>query len=449
MLKRIGRPGAILLFAAVSATAQSPAAAAGEATQKILDRLERLETENKRLANEIAELKQELAASGTDTEVSSTNERIQVQESRTAELDQKKVESSQKMPVQLTGMLLFNAYANGRYSGTVFSDPVAAAAVAGQRTSGATLRQTVLGLRFFGPDLPGGGKVLGSLYMDFFSGSLQPNNNILRLRLATLDLAWKHTTFTVGQDKPIIAPREPTSLAQVSVSPLTAAGNLWQWQPQAKVEERFTLTERSEVRVQAGVIASYEAANTVPAAYASTLALWRPAYEARAEYGFTAGSKRFEIAPGYHHGASRVAGQSVDSRGLSVDGLARLSTWFELSGAWFSGQNLAGLGTLRQGFTILPSGSAVPIEAYGGWAQATITASPRWSFHLFGGEEYDRARDLAANGISRNILYGGNTMWKLAPNVIAALEITQVRTTYLISGTRLNNHYDLALAYLF
>jgi hypothetical protein len=40
-------------------------------------------------------------------------------------------------------------------------------------------------------------------------------------------------------------------------------------------------------------------------------------------------------------------------------------------------------------------------------------------------------------------------MYKLAPNVIAAIELSQARTSYLTSGLRLNNHYDLALAYLF
>ena len=49
-------------------------------------------------------------------------------------------------------------------------------------------------------------------------------NQLFRLRLATVDFAWKNTTFTVGQDKPLMAPREPDSLAQVGVSPLTGAG---------------------------------------------------------------------------------------------------------------------------------------------------------------------------------------------------------------------------------
>jgi hypothetical protein len=40
-------------------------------------------------------------------------------------------------------------------------------------------------------------------------------------------------------------------------------------------------------------------------------------------------------------------------------------------------------------------------------------------------------------------------MYKLAPNVVAALEASQTRTEYLGSLLRLNNHYDLALAYLF
>jgi hypothetical protein len=424
-----------MLLAALSAYAQ-PAA--------LLERLDRLEAENKRMSEEIAALRKELAAAQTVE-----SERVEVQETRTAELDKKKVEASQKMPVEITGMLLFNAFRNGPYSGTFSSDPTAASANYGSRSTGATFRQTVLGLKFYGPDLPGGGKASGSVYMDFFSGSLQPGNNVFHLRVATLDLAWKNTTITVGQDKPIIAPREPVSLAQVGVSPLTGAGNLWQWQPQARIEQRFTLSERQEIRAQAGVFESDESAVTVPAPYTNTLGIWRPAYEARVEYAYSAGGFRFEIAPGYHASTSRVAGQSVPSQAVSLDGMLRFSSRWQLDGALFSGKNLAGLGTLRQGFTILPGGAAIPIHIDGGWAQGTFTANSRWSFHLFAGEEYDRARDLSGNAIIRNLVYGGNAMWKLAPNVVAALEASQARTLYLLSGPRLNNHYDLALAYLF
>jgi hypothetical protein len=353
------------------------------------------------------------------------------------------------MPVQLTGMLLFNAFRNGPYGGAGLIDPIVASNTEGQRLTGASFRQTVLGLRFYGPQLPWGGTASGSVYMDFFAGTTLPVNNQFRLRLATIDLTWKNTTISVGQDKPIVAPREPESLAQVGVSPLTGAGNLWQWQPQARIEQRFSLGERSEIRAQGGIFESDEPANNVPAAYASTLEIWRPAYEGRVQYSYSRGSSRFEIAPGYHGGASRVAGQSVESRAVTLDGLYRPSSWIDFTGAWFVGRNLAGLGTLRQGFTILPSGAVIPVHSNGGWAQMTINATSRLSFHLFGGVENDRAMDLAGNGISRNLAYGSNAMWKLAPNVIASIEYMRLRTTYLQTGTRLNDHYDLALGYFF
>ena len=108
--------------------------------------------------------------------------------------------------------------------------------------TGATFRQTVLGLKFNGPDLPGGGTASGSVYMDFFGGNSAPSNNLFQLRLATLSLTWKNTTITAGQDKPIMSPREPTSLAQVGLAPLTGAGNLWDWNPQVRVEQRIPFT---------------------------------------------------------------------------------------------------------------------------------------------------------------------------------------------------------------
>ncbi len=436
---------------AASAQTLSPAEA-----QKIVDRLDRLESENQRLSREIAELKKELAARAAPDpppqEAQSqppVEERLEVQEARTAELDQKKIESSQKFPVQLTGMLLFNTFVNGRSAGSSLPDPVIASATSGPQFAGATLRQTVLGLKFSGPQLPGGGNVSGSVYMDFFAGTNQPANNLFRLRVATVDLNWKNTTISVGQDKPIIAPREPMSLAEVGVSPLTAAGNLWLWQPQARIEQRFTLTDRSQIRAQAGVYESSESSISVPGEYASSVAAWRPAYQGRVEYSYSTGVKRFEIAPGFSAAASHVLGQSVDSRVASIDWLIRPASLYDFSGAWFIGKDFAGMGSLRQGFTILAADRVIPVHGYGGWGQLTLNPSQRWSLHFFAGEEDDRARDLLGNGISGNVIYGANAIWKLAPNVLTAFEVSQARTNYLLSGLRLNNHYDLALAYLF
>jgi hypothetical protein len=326
---------------------------------------------------------------------------------------------------------------------------VAASQNAAPATGGASLRQTVLGLKFNGPDLPGGGKASGSLYMDFFAGSLAPNNNLLRIRVATLDLSWKNTTITVGQDKPIISPREPMSLAQVGVSPLTGAGNLWDWEPQVRIEQRFNLGEAIGLRAQAGVYQTSENySSLLPAGYASTLERVRAGYEGRFEFFHGSESGRIEIAPGFHVSDTHVAGTSVPSRIGSLDWLFKPVARVEFTGSLFRGENVAVLGA-RQGFDILPSGAAIPVHSEGEWGQIALFPASRVSLHIYAGDERDRASDLSAGGVTANFVYAGNFIYKLAPNVLAAFEASQARTQFLNSNFRLNNHYDLALAYLF
>ena len=78
-----------------------------------------------------------------------------------------------------------------------------------------------------------------------------------------------------------------------------------------------------------------------------------------------------------------------------------------------------------------------------------IPVTSRLAFDLYGGEQDDRNSDLLAGNISKNQGYFGNVMYRLAPNVVVSLEGGQVRTTYYRVGNRLNDHYDLAIAYMF
>jgi hypothetical protein len=138
----------------------------------------------------------------------------------------------------------------------------------------------------------------------------------------------------------------------------------------------------------------------------------------------------------------------VPSRIFSLDWLLKPFPLLEFTGEFFHGQNVAGLGA-RQGFNILPSDHVIPVHSQGEWGQITLFPTQRLSFHIYAGEQHDRAADLAPNSVNRNFVYAGNIFYKLAPNVLAAFEASQSRTQYLGSMLRLNNHYDLALAYLF
>jgi len=458
----------------------SPAAAHAQSPElkEVLSRLDRLENQNRELIDELRALRQQLGAAQPGTppgngdtaaappgappltqgatqaatqgapQVAPLEERAEIQEQRIAQMEQSKVSSEHRLPVTLTGMALFNAFLNGRGSGGA-DNPTTASATVRQADGGATLRQTVLGLKFDGPDLQGGGKLTGSIYMDFFGGGTGLTQT-MRLRVASLDAAWKDTTLTFAFDKPVIAPREPDSLSQVGVSPLTAAGNLWLWQPQARVEQRFALGDQAGLRAQFGVYQTSETGTGLGATeYSATLARSRPGYEGRFELWANNGEhRRIEIAPGFHVSDTHVLGQTVPSRIFSIDWLIRPASRIDLIGTFFQGENVGVIGGLRQGVDIA-NGLARAVHATGGWAQLKVRIAPRLSMNVYGGQESDRVFDADDGGISRNLGYAANIMYRLGTNVVTGFEASQVRTTYLGIGTRLNQHYDLAIAYLF
>ena len=161
----------------------------------------------------------------------------------------------------------------------------------------------------------------------------------------------------------------------------------------------------------------------------------------------------WELAPGYHYGTTHVAGYSLQSNIASFDWLVRPISQIEFTGEFFKGQDVAGLGALP-GFTVVDPGNGAPgianaVHSHGQWGQLALFPASRFSFHLYAGDQSNRLADIAPGAITRNFVYAGNIMWKLAPNVRAALEAAQARTEYYGSILRLNNHYDLALAYLF
>jgi hypothetical protein len=407
---------------------------------KILQRLDRLEEENRALSEQVRSLQAQL---GTPAPPPPTVEdRLDIQQQRIEEQAQTKVEASQKFAIRLAGMALFNAFLNSKQSGGAEYPVIAAATGAGH--SGATVRQTVVGLEFGGPRAIWGGKVNGSVYMDFFGGGTNPP---MRVRTASLEIAWNDRSVIAGLEKPIFNPREPSSLAQVGISPLTGAGNLWLWLPQVRIEQEIRLGATSGVRAQLGAVQTREIG---PYEGTATTEASRPAAEGRFNFHHKLDDeRRMEIAAGFHASTTHAGGQSIPSYLFAMDWFFNPWKRVEFSGVFYTGQNVAHLGSgTRQGFAVNNSyGEAV--GSRGGWGQLTLHALPRLDFHLFTGQVDDANHDLAAGGIGKNLLFGGNAYFRVAPNVQVGLEVTQLRTMYLGQGVRINNHYDLALAYLF
>jgi hypothetical protein len=450
-----GLAGVLLLCFATEAKSQNT-----PEMREVLSRLDRLEKDNQALTAEVRALRKELAAAKPEEPPSSEvaaapEDRLAVEQSRVEELAQTKVESSQKFPIRITGMALFNAFLNGRHNNQA-DNPTIASLSPEDSTGAATLRQSTIGLLYSGPQMFGGGKVSGSLYLDFFGGSASSLNHVFRIRTAAIDLDWTNTSIRFGQDKPIISPRDPESLAQVGVSPLTSAGNPWLWQPQIRVEERFAFDSRNSLKAQLGVFqTSITSATTDPNAYvppgaSSGTEYSRPGLEGRVEFARHWGeTEKLEIAGGFHVNRNHIGPISIPTNVYSVDWFVRPLAKLEVSGMYFHARNVSPLGALRQGFSVFPGGNIVPVRTNGGWAQIRLPVTARLAFNAYGGQQDDVNRDLLTGGIGKNQAYFGNMMYRLAPNVIVSLEGGQVRTAYYRVGNRLNDHYDLAIAYLF
>jgi hypothetical protein len=421
----------------------------------ILQRLDSLEKQNQELADEVHALREQLAATRTEPKASPAdegasqaplNERVAVVERRVEEQSQTKVEASQRFPLSLTGMLLFNAFRNSYSQGT----PDSYSLLDGPNESGATLRQTLLGVQFQGPSIPGGGKVSGNLMMDFYSGGVYPSDNWIRLRTADISFNWANRSFSVGQQKPLISPYNPDSLAEVGVPPLAGSGNLWLWLPQARYEERHHFGANNGLTGQVAILQTLETFATVPTAYMASLEHSRPALEGRLAFWHQGkGERRFEIAPGFHIGTSHFAGVSVDSRIASIDWLLKPSSRFQFSGTVFSGRNLANVGAIPEGFTVLPTGSVIPVHGRGGWFQASYLLTSRLTLNVFSGLQDNRGRDLVTGNTVRNLSYAGNLLYHLGPNVLLGFEALQLRSSLLSAHNQVHNHYDLSVAYLF
>ncbi|HEV3201546.1 MAG TPA: hypothetical protein VGZ73_26785 [Bryobacteraceae bacterium] len=437
---------------------------------QILERLDKLERDNRALSEEVRSLRARLdstadsktqptpdgetvpgagtanAAAGAPATV---EEKLDIQGKRIDEQAQTKVEASQRFPVRLTGMALFNAFLNSKQNGGVEYPAVVAAPGAG--FAGATMRQTIIGLEFRGPSTVWGGNVHGSVYMDFAAGA---TNSAMRLRTGSIEIDWKNRNVMVGIEKPIFNPREPSSLAQLAVSPLTGSGNLWLWLPQARVEQDFSLARATGLRARLGVVETHETGPYAGTNFTGPVEAARPGLEGRFEfYHNLDDDRRLEIASGFHTSQTHVAGTSVASSLFSFDWFFNPWRRLEFTGAYYNGQNVTPLGAgYQQGYGIYGYGEhrqVEPVHSQGGWAQVTFRVAPRLDFHFFSGQQDDRNEDLNAGRIAKNLIFGGNLYYHLAPNVIVGLETTQLRTLYIGQGVRINNHYDLALGYLF
>jgi len=250
----------VLLLAWMPLAAQDLAA--------ILARLEKLESENRELKQEVKQLRELVEGKP------SVPERLDIVERRVEEQAQTKVEAPSRFPLELTGTALFQTFYNTKGANSV-DVPTTAAASPGRAAGGATVRQSIIGLRYHGPQTLWGGKISGSLMMDFWDGNTEGATTPFRIRTADFTVDWASRSVSLGLMKPLISPHNPNSMAYIGITPLTSAGNLWRWQPQVRFEQRA-----GWFKGQAAVMQTNEDSTGAPANLLSSRR--RPSLELRA-----------------------------------------------------------------------------------------------------------------------------------------------------------------------
>lgn len=382
------------------------------------------------------------------------------------ELHQDKVESGSKYPVKLTGLVLFNTYRDNGDVDIADVPSLAFHAPSGAGSLGASLRQTLIGIQATGPKFLNA-QTSADFEVDFAGGSpptpYGATAGIIRLRTANAHLDWQNASLTIGQDAPLMSPLSPTSYATLLEPAMAWSGNLWVWTPQIKTERRVALNDSTLV-LQGGLLdalteeepgfqesePSAGEATRVPA-IAGRIALDR---WAASSHAFTIGFG------GYRARQSYASFPEVGSWTVNADLKARFAKLFELSGEWYRGQAVGGLGGGIWTSVVFPEPTQPhtaiqPLRSTGGWAQLKIAPDLRYEFNVALGQDENFGVDLRAfsnpftvNGypaLKKNLTGFGNLIYRPNSVLLFALEYRHIVTTPAVGSAASGSQVNLAV----
>ena len=401
--------------------------------------------------------------------ISKVEEETQLLNGKVDEQHQTKIESASKYRVRLSGIVLFNLFSN---RGDVDNQDFPTLALGGsQRSFGATLRQSELGLEIFGPQLAGA-RTRGDVQLDFSGGFPQNVNGVtaglVRLRTATLHLDWLHTSIVAGQDNIFFSPLSPTTFASLSVPAFAYMGDLWGWIPQLRVEHRFDFGDDSNVILQAGILDNlvgeppFLQAQRIPQAGERT---GQPAYAFRtAIHRRVFGQSMTLGAGGYFSPQDWSFGQHVNGWAGTADWDVLLSHGFSFSGEFYRGLAAGGLGA-GIGRSVIFSGPPYTfgtlvrgLDSIGGWSQIKFRPALKLEFNAAFGMDNVADDDLLAFSasqayfdpkLSKNRGTLLNFIYRPRSNLLFSAEYRHLSTFDIYTATKTADHVNLMMGVLF
>jgi hypothetical protein len=438
------------------------------------------------LQQELAEIKHQMPSSSSSsssvadplaalqTSVADMQERQDTLEAQVKLHDQTKVESDSKYPVHLTGLILFNAFAN---RGNVDNIDLPAIAVsqpdgASSGSAGAGLRQTILGVEASGPRIAGA-RTSANVNMDFFAGLAYANfgtsAGIVRMRTASINLDWPKDSVQAGLVGPLISPLSPTSYATVAEPGMAWAGNLWTWAPQLRYAHRFALQEDKNVQLEFGLwdppSAGYNTATDLLRSPSPGEQTRQPAYETRVSYGTSAADRGLHVGVGGYYSRQHYPYNNNDSWAATADWKLPLGARFELSGEGYRGRSLGGLGggvykdVIYGTNPITGAPAFVGLNAIGGWTQFKSHFSQSFEANAAVGQDNGFAGDFHSIILpstatplqlrARNRMIVGNLIYRPKTYLIFSPEYRRIWTWPIYGQGNTADVFTLSMGYQF
>jgi hypothetical protein len=415
------------------------------------------------------------AAKAIAAAIEDLQERQQTAEAQIKVHDQTKLEGTSKYPLHVAGLILFNSYIN---RGSVDNIDLPEAALNNQGnvtsngSSGASFRQTILGLEGYGPKI-GGARTSANVDLDFFGGlaysSYATSAGTVRMRTASINFNWDNDSIQAGMVMPLISPLSPTSYAMVAEPGLAGAGNLWTWAPQLRYAHQVPFQSGRRLQFEFGLwdpaTAGYST-NQLFRAPSPGEASKQPGYESRVSYGAFAREHPFQIGfSGYYSRQSYPGNESVDSWAATTDWRVPLGSRFEVSGEGYRGRALGGLGGGAYKDVLFGVYSATGLNSYrglnaiGGWTQFKAHFSQQLEANASIGLDDAYANDFhefvfpptitSTQLRARNKMVFGNLIFRPKTYLILSPEYRRIWTWPIYGVGRTADVFTLSAGYQF
>lgn len=416
------------------------------------------------------------SATKAATTVEDIEERQDTIEAQVKLHEQTKVESVSKYPIRLTGLILFNTFANRGAVDNIDLPTIATRKVSGTNDGsvGAGFRQTILGIEGTGPRIAGA-RTSADVSLDFFAGLAYSNfgtsSGIVRMRTASINLDWTHDSVQAGMVGPLISPLSPSSYATVAEPGMAWAGNLWTWAPQLKATHRFMLREERRVQLEFGLwdppAAGYSGTSDVFRTPSPGEEAKQPGYETRVSFDTGAGEHNLQLGlGGYYSRQSYPDSMTNDSWAVTGDWRIPLSSRFEISGEGYRGRSLGSLGggvykDVLYGTNPISGGASIMrgLNAIGGWTQFKSRFGQTLEANAAVGQDTGFAGDfhaliLPANASqtqlrARNRMVVGNLIFKPKTYLIVSPEYRRIWTWPIYGAGNTADVFTLSLGYQF